>query len=164
MIRIFLADAQATEALGERLASVACPGWVIYLRGDLGTGKTTLVRGFLRALGHQGAVKSPTYTLVEPYTLGDYRIFHLDLYRLADPEELEFIGLRDYLDGPGILLIEWPERGEGLVPPPDIEIELNYVEGGRLCCLRGLTAEAEKTLASLPFDQVQVIDPGELAQ
>src|SRR4051794_38850421 len=100
----------ATEALGGRLASLSSKGTVYLLSGPLGAGKTTLVRGFLRCLGHTGAVKSPTFTLVEGYDLAERRIFHLDLYRLRSRDELEHAGIRDYLDGEAIVLIEWPER------------------------------------------------------
>ncbi len=120
-----LADAEATEALGARLAPLLPATAVVYLRGDLGTGKTTLVRGLLMALGHQGPVKSPTYTLIEPYRLAGRAIAHCDLYRLVDPEELEYLGLRDGL-GETLLLIEWPERGAGWLPEADLIIELGY--------------------------------------
>ena len=132
-MNIRLKSAQDTEALGARLAARLSGRCIIYLRGELGAGKTTLVRGFLRALGYEGPVKSPTYTLVEPYILGNQRIFHLDLYRLADPEELEFIGLRDLLDGAAILLVEWPERGMGILPAADLDIRLDYDKDARLC-------------------------------
>ena len=121
-----LDSAAATEALGARLARRLRPGCVLELHGDLGAGKTTLARGLLHALGHRGAVKSPTYTLVEPYQIGTWRVFHWDLYRLADPEELEFLGLREQLDGEAVLLIEWPERGQGALPMADIAVWLEY--------------------------------------
>lgn len=119
-----------TLALGARLAQMLRPGCIVFLEGALGVGKTTLVRGLLRALGHAGAVKSPTFTLIEPYELNGWRIYHLDLYRLTSPDELEYLGVRDYLDGQGICLVEWPERGAGVLPEADLLIELSYVEKG----------------------------------
>jgi len=121
-----LADEAATEALGAHLAHCAQPGLTLYLEGDLGAGKTTLVRGFLRALGHTGAVKSPTYTIVEPYQLARFTLYHFDLYRLGDPEELEFIGIRDYQERRALSIVEWPERGAGILPPPDLTIRLSH--------------------------------------
>lgn len=126
-----LADAAATERLGAALAAILPPELVVYLEGDLGAGKTTLVRGLLRALGETGAVRSPTYTLMEPYEAGGYRLYHLDLYRLADPEELEFLGLRDWLDAPSVLLVEWPERGAGVLPAADLRLRLAPTVAGR---------------------------------
>ena len=118
-------------ALGERLGRAASGGGMVYLNGDLGAGKTTLVRGMLRGMGHRGPVRSPTFTLVEPYICGAQRVTHLDLYRLADPEELEYIGVRDYLE-PGVLcLVEWPERGAGYLPSADLSIDIAFEGGGR---------------------------------
>lgn len=115
---------------GKRLAAAAGSRALIFLEGDLGAGKTTLVRGFLQGKGHQGHVKSPTYTLIEPYELLGEPCYHLDLYRLGDPEELEYLGLREMLQEQAVLLVEWPERGEGWLPAPDLEIRLSYSDDG----------------------------------
>jgi tRNA threonylcarbamoyladenosine biosynthesis protein TsaE len=119
------------EALGVKLAKNCDAGMTILLKGELGTGKTTLVRGFLRARGHEGPVKSPTFTLLEPYELLGVPIYHFDLYRISGPEELEFLGVRDYLRGDGICLVEWPERAQGCFPTADLAIEIDYENTGR---------------------------------
>ena len=134
--RVELPDEAATLALGADLAGQFDRG-VVYLRGDLGAGKTTLVRGYLRALGYEGSVKSPTYTLVEPYEIDGFAIAHLDLYRVTDPLELEFIGLEDVLRDVSLTFIEWPERGEGYLPAPDFIIDLEIYGSGRVAQLTG---------------------------
>lgn len=121
-----VADPEAMLALGGELAAALRPPAVVALEGPLGAGKTTLVRGWLRALGHTGPVRSPTYTLLETYVLPSVHVYHLDLYRLVDPEELEFIGVRDLAAADALWLIEWPERGAGRLPPIDQRIRIDY--------------------------------------
>lgn len=131
---LFLADEDATAALGAALAASRPSNAVVHLRGDLGAGKSTLARAWLRALGVTGPVRSPTYTLVERYPLeGGGEALHLDLYRIGDAGELEFLGLDD-ADAP-LWLVEWPERGLGALPGPDLEVSLAVSGEGRSCRL-----------------------------
>ncbi|MDT8406382.1 MAG: tRNA (adenosine(37)-N6)-threonylcarbamoyltransferase complex ATPase subunit type 1 TsaE [Methylococcales bacterium] len=130
-MRIDLPDSTATEAIGRALWPVLQSGGCVYLQGDLGAGKTTLVRALLQAAGWQGLVKSPTYTLVESYRVATGAIYHFDLYRLASPEELEYIGMRDYLEQSALCLIEWPENGRGMLPKADVGVRLEYAGAGR---------------------------------
>lgn len=125
------ANAEAQEAFGRILSAALAGRGVVYLQGDLGAGKTTLTRGVLRGYGHAGAVKSPTYTLVEPYELAAVTVYHFDLYRLHDPEELELLGIRDYCRPDTLALIEWPERGQPFLPPPDVTITIHSKGEGR---------------------------------
>jgi len=127
----YLPDEDATVALGAELLEVLAGAPVVFLYGQLGAGKTTLVRGILRALGHNGSVKSPTYTLLEPYDVAGRTIYHFDLYRIGGTEELDFIGIDELMDADAIKLVEWPERGAGRLPEPDVVIRLSLEGEGR---------------------------------
>ncbi|MGB0892827.1 MAG: tRNA (adenosine(37)-N6)-threonylcarbamoyltransferase complex ATPase subunit type 1 TsaE [Parashewanella sp.] len=144
-----LEDEAQTVAVGQKLAQFIKPPLTLYLAGELGAGKTTFSRGLIQSLGHQGAVKSPTYALVEPYELKDVRVFHFDLYRLLDPEELEFMGIRDYFADDTICIVEWPDRGYGLLPDADIQMNINYVNNGR-----ELIMEAKTDLGKALLEQI----------
>jgi tRNA threonylcarbamoyladenosine biosynthesis protein TsaE len=135
-LTLALPDEAATLALGARLAAVVGPG-LIRLEGDLGAGKTCLVRGMLRGLGYQGRVKSPTYTLVEPYATARLQVSHWDLYRLGSPDELEALGLREHARADELMLIEWPERGGRRLQTFDLVVHLEYAGEGRIAHLRG---------------------------
>lgn len=149
-----LADAAETESLGR---SLAAPLWravreraiCVYLEGPLGAGKTTLARGLLRGLGHEGRVRSPTFTLLEPYELEGCQVAHLDLYRLADPAELDYLGLADLLTPGTIALVEWPERGGGHLPAPDLRIALDYAGEMREARLEGFGDAGPPVLETL---------------
>ncbi|GGU60528.1 tRNA (N6-adenosine(37)-N6)-threonylcarbamoyltransferase complex ATPase TsaE [Pseudomonas laurentiana] len=152
-VTLFMADEQAMVDFGARIAEVTEGRGVIFLEGDLGAGKTTLSRGIIRGLGHRGAVKSPTFTLVEPYEIGDKRAFHFDLYRLVDPEELEYMGIRDYFDGDALCLLEWPQKGAGILPKPDLTITISPQASGRSLNLlpQGSRGEAWCVALALEF-------------
>lgn len=146
----WLADVEATNRLGEALALSRPPHAVVHLRGDLGAGKSTLARALLRALGVQGAIRSPTYTLVERYPLADGKeAWHLDLYRIADVGELEFLGLDT--DEPVLWLVEWPERGRGGLPPEDLLIDLKVEGDGRQVQLVPVSSAGAEWLARIDF-------------
>jgi tRNA threonylcarbamoyladenosine biosynthesis protein TsaE len=147
-----LPDAEATESLGARLAGLmaSAPGaWLITLGGSLGAGKTTLARGFLKALGHEGRVPSPTYTLLEPYEIGGRRVLHADLYRLAHPEELEYLGFHDAFTDDVVALIEWPERAGQTLRDPDLTVSLEIMSAGRKATITAGSRRGRELLGSL---------------
>ena len=137
---------QLAGSLQHYLAQDPNNALVIYLNGELGAGKTTLTRSIVRSFGHTGNVKSPTYTLVEEYHLPPYSLYHFDLYRLADPEELEFMGIRDYFRPQTVCLLEWPQRGEGMIPTADILIQIDYAPAGRNLRLEASTQAGQAIL------------------
>jgi tRNA threonylcarbamoyladenosine biosynthesis protein TsaE len=172
-----LPDEVATQALGQRLGIALGGRGVVFLEGELGAGKTTLSRGILRGMGHQGAVKSPTFTLVEPYDLGDQQVYHFDLYRLEDPQELEYLGIDDYFSGSleepfedsleepaegsleepaegslenqSLCLVEWPGKGAGHLPPHDLSIELVVLDEGRQCIVTSYSERGDAVCVAL---------------
>jgi tRNA threonylcarbamoyladenosine biosynthesis protein TsaE len=148
LVDLKLPDAAATAAMGGRLAKGIGPGRVLHLQGELGTGKTTLVRGLLRALGVQGAVKSPTYTWVEPYTVSRLDLYHFDFYRFDKKAEWLSSGLREYFRPDAVCVVEWPEHVPSL-PAPDVAIRLGYDGEARRAALDAHSAEGEAWLASL---------------
>ena len=148
-LNIKLPDEAATLRLGAALAAGVGPGRVAHLRGDLGAGKTTLVRGLLRALGHTGRVKSPTYTLVEPYTLSRLHLYHFDFFRLKDAAEWENSGFREYFGPHAACLVEWPERVGAALGTPDVELQLDFAPVGRRARLSSRTPSGEAWLSSL---------------
>jgi tRNA threonylcarbamoyladenosine biosynthesis protein TsaE len=153
-LRLIASDAAETRAIGARLAAAVlaadpCDPLLITLSGELGAGKTTLVGGLLAALGHPGAVRSPTYSLIEPYRLADRDVHHCDLYRLRDPDELDDLGLRDLLTSRAMLLVEWPERAGDRLRAPDIALLLAYRKAGRVVTLTASSALGEAVLARL---------------
>lgn len=148
-------DEKALLGLANTLAkTVPEQGMVLYLEGDLGAGKTTFSRGLIQALGHQGAVKSPTYTLLEPYLDLQPPVLHFDLYRLSDPEELEYIGMRDYLDHAALFIFEWPSCGRNFIPAADVKIRIELESAqSRKIILQSFTAKGEalrKSLLDIP--------------
>jgi tRNA threonylcarbamoyladenosine biosynthesis protein TsaE len=149
VLDMHLPDEAATVALGAGIAEFLEPGLSIHLRGELGAGKTTLVRGVLRALGHQGPVKSPTYTLVELYEVSRLVLHHFDFYRFHDPREWSDAGFRESFNGRNVSLIEWPEKAGGLLPPADVEIDLASSGDGRSASLRALSDRGQRLLTRL---------------
>jgi len=154
-LSLFLKNEEAQLKLAKSIARHTKAGCVIFLEGDLGAGKTTFVRGFLQSLGFIGNVKSPTYTLVEPYLINGQQIYHFDLYRLGEPDELEYAGGRDYFDEQSICLIEWPEKATGYLPVADVLCQLSYKteqgHEGRLCELSSNTQKGSEIIDSLSY-------------
>ena len=148
-LELHVAGEEAMVGLGRTVASVLEAGTALYLCGDLGAGKTTLARGLARGFGHTGAVKSPTYTLVEPYLDLPVPLYHFDLYRLGDPEELEYLGVRDYFDGAAITLVEWPQRAGDFLPTPDLRISIADQGDGRRIEIRACSDRGHTALARL---------------
>jgi tRNA threonylcarbamoyladenosine biosynthesis protein TsaE len=142
-----LADESATIGLARRLAEKLKPGMVIFLHGDLGAGKTTLVRGIMNAMGYTGRIKSPTYTLVEPYHINGLDLRHFDLYRMHDEAEWETAGFRDEFDGNNIFLIEWPEKAMEFIPKADIDITFEILPHGRNVGIKGNSPSGRECLA-----------------
>lgn len=142
-------DEAATLAFGAKIATTLHAGLIIFLKGDLGTGKTALTRGILRGMGYQGKVKSPTYNLVEIYNFSRLYLYHFDFYRFNDYSEWEAAGFRDYFNSETICLVEWPEKGGDLLPTADLTIKLQFAEMGRLAGIHANTALGKKCLALL---------------
>ena len=151
-MKLVVHDGAAMAAVGELLAKACHDALVFYLYGELGAGKTTLVRGFMRGMGYSAAVKSPTYTLIEPYEVGARHLYHLDLYRVRDAAELDYLGLRELQDSNAILLVEWPERGEGFLPPADILLKIDYAAEGRHLSLEARSVAGEKLMREFASD------------
>lgn len=148
-ITLELKNEAATQRLGELIAQYLQTPLICYLNGELGVGKTRLIRAIIQSCGHEGNVKSPTYTLVEPYKLADFDIYHFDLYRLSDPEELEYMGIRDYFDHQSIVFIEWPSNGDGWLARADVSISLSFHLQGRQCQLHAETDNGDVLLKKL---------------
>ncbi len=151
-LSLTLDSEQDTQHLGECIGQNLLAPMVCYLQGDLGVGKTRLVRAIIQSRGYLGNVKSPTYTLVEPYELESFCVYHFDLYRLSDAEELDFLGIRDYFDDQSVSFIEWPEKGEGWLASADLSINLQFNGEGRLFQFTGHSKMGKKLLQKLKQD------------
>jgi tRNA threonylcarbamoyladenosine biosynthesis protein TsaE len=145
-MKLAVADQGAMVEVGKHLAKACHAPMVFYLYGPLGAGKTTLVRGFMRGMGYDAAVKSPSYTLIEPYEVGSWRVYHLDLYRVRDAAELDYLGLRELQNGNAVILVEWPERGEGFLPPADVALSIDYAAEGRQVAVEARSLAGEKLI------------------
>jgi tRNA threonylcarbamoyladenosine biosynthesis protein TsaE len=148
-MQLVIDTSEAMTGFGADLARLTGGQGVIYFHGELGTGKTTCIRGLIQALGHKGAVKSPTFTIVEPYVFDKYRVYHFDLYRLGDPDELEMLGAREYFTPDSLCLVEWPECAHGALPAADLDIFLEHAGHARRVRLEAGTPRGQKWLANL---------------
>lgn len=144
----YLASEHVTHQFAERLAQHCLAGLRIYFDGEIGAGKTTMIRRLVQSLGVRGAIKSPTFTIVEPYASANYNIYHFDLYRICDPSELEYIGWREYFDD-GLCLVEWPSHAEGILPMPDLRLKLAIKGAGRECSCQAFSREGAYILNAL---------------
>src|SRR5919106_3342483 len=153
MLELKLPDAESTLRLGEALAVGAAPGRVLFISGDLGAGKTTLVRGLLRGLGYAGRAKSPTYALVEPYTFSSLDLYHFDFYRFKDRSEWLNSGFREHFNPRSLGVVEWPEKAGQLLPPPDLQIQLEFESEGRRARLEALSEAGRSWLSSLRLQE-----------
>lgn len=156
-MKLFVANEHAQQALGKCLADFFQAGEVVFLTGHLGAGKTTLVRGLMRGNNYIGAVKSPTYTLVETYDLPEKSIYHFDLYRLSEPEELDYMGARDYFTPDSLCLIEWPEQGGDYLPKPDWRVDIQPDAPGRIVTLSGERLSDELVTACTALESVRLV-------
>jgi tRNA threonylcarbamoyladenosine biosynthesis protein TsaE len=138
-----LPDEEAAQAFARRFSGAVRPPMVIYLEGDLGAGKTTFARAYIHGLGYKGYVKSPSYGLLETYRVDSQQVLHLDLYRIEDPEELEYLALRDLYDGQTVLLVEWPDRGGGLLPAPDLVLKFDENHESRFVRISAKSKEGQ---------------------
>lgn len=154
MIRVRVETADDMERLGHELAAVCHPGLQFFLSGELGAGKTTLVRGLLHGLGHGGKVKSPTYTLVEPYSLDGYEVYHFDLYRINSPDELEAMGYREYPGPDAICLLEWPEKAGDYLGMPDLYLRLSHIDSGREVSLEPCSTAGKVLISKISIAKV----------
>lgn len=148
-LNLQLPDEAATERLGALLAPELAPGMHIFLRGQLGAGKTALVRAMIHALGFKGRVKSPSYALVEPYSISRLYLYHFDFYRFRDPDEWTDSGFRELFASPAVCLVEWPEKAEGLLPQPDLEIQLAVWLHGRRAVLVAHSESGNRCISAL---------------
>ena len=148
-LKILLSNEKNTLELGENISTHLVAGLLIFLRGDLGAGKTTLARGLITGLGHNGSVKSPTYCLIEQYEFDVFTLNHFDLYRFINPNEWLASGFQEYINSYDVTLIEWPEKSAEFLPKPDLEIELLYKNESRIVHINGFTEKGHKCLANL---------------